>query len=543
MTSDARGSVRVIRQGRKAFQAFLTPSSNVILSTGDLVIVDTANQKAGKKAGVEIALLNVIDRPVVLRVRDKHASLTSIVLLLGQPVSVANYVRVIRTSPRSSRNQRTRSGDGLLSRDVLVFDASMMKKATFPEFPKPYSLKQFFTEKTHHAKAMQNRSQQGMIITTGAIETKTKRPYQSQGEEISQVARLLEKQRVRELLKTARANFRNGFLRKALQQAEQARLSDVDFGLLEDRPELVIADVTKAMRSGTAFQINQSGRKLRVAQASGPAFGQRQQPVENAVGTNRNSSQKSSSRQLTSQPPEPFVSQTDVLRMPTVEEMAATDVTNKSLDTIPNESTDPESKAETPMFSTRMVVAMVVAFAVVIVSGLLLSMGMHKSSGQTTRTSSDASSLLEKLIRNELPLQEEHLTLPASIDLHGQIGFNKSLRIEEAHNVMRPHFQPRVSAEENVARSEPMEPNISAMPVNAVPEPQAAHKSEELEIKSAGRTGKIEGKHQTPPPHSPPVESSRMPVTNLTSRLAPSDAMSRALASLRKTPSEEGKSS
>lgn len=147
VTEKANGNVRLISGGKPGQQVFLTPNTRLALRNGDLLIVDgpepprSSIQLTGSSSSpnIPIALINVLDRPVVMSMLPEEASVNRIVGLLNQEPVVANSVKIIPTS----RSRSTNPGGFLSDHDamlspgtVLVFNRSELDIARLPKnFP------------------------------------------------------------------------------------------------------------------------------------------------------------------------------------------------------------------------------------------------------------------------------------------------------------------------------------------------------------------------------------------------------------------------
>ncbi len=88
---------------------------------------------------MQVAFVNLIDRPVIVKMPSDKATLARIVELLGQPADSAENIRIfapLGSGPRDSDSieQATRPLD---SGTVLVFSAPSIRRETLPAFPEP----------------------------------------------------------------------------------------------------------------------------------------------------------------------------------------------------------------------------------------------------------------------------------------------------------------------------------------------------------------------------------------------------------------------
>ncbi len=163
LTSDASGNIRIIRNGRAGQQTFYSPKLRMSLLSSDLIVVNSrdsigassskvsrirtdsrtnSSRQAERSSQVELAFVNLIDRPVVLSIRSEHATLPAIVSLLGQFEDVASSVNVIPAYSTHNRGESYKDGSTALpSGSILVFDKSTIDVNRVPGLPKPFPLK------------------------------------------------------------------------------------------------------------------------------------------------------------------------------------------------------------------------------------------------------------------------------------------------------------------------------------------------------------------------------------------------------------------
>src|SRR5262249_29409111 len=121
---------------------------------GDLILIDCDGTKPGRPkfsaradshaADVQLALLNLVERPVVMRLPRNQASLARILELLGQPAALGEQIHVLGPRRREDRRASDASSTSaiLLSGSVLVFPAHGVRKASWPPLPEPIGLSQ-----------------------------------------------------------------------------------------------------------------------------------------------------------------------------------------------------------------------------------------------------------------------------------------------------------------------------------------------------------------------------------------------------------------
>ena len=113
LTGEASGSIRVIRQDRIVENIFYSPRTTVALLPGDLLVVESKQLRAvinsmynadpsrrpqsvrdvegalkSDPSGVQVAFINVLDRPVVVKIKHENARLGQVVQMLDQPLEL-----------------------------------------------------------------------------------------------------------------------------------------------------------------------------------------------------------------------------------------------------------------------------------------------------------------------------------------------------------------------------------------------------------------------------------------------------------------------
>jgi hypothetical protein len=120
VTQFANGNARVFRGARLAQQLFVATSDAQLLCPGDLIVLERSgtaqlpsepaakatakspgrsHEPSAVQAEVQIGLINLIDRPVVLKLPAEQASLARIVESLRQPSELIDSIRVVGPAP------------------------------------------------------------------------------------------------------------------------------------------------------------------------------------------------------------------------------------------------------------------------------------------------------------------------------------------------------------------------------------------------------------------------------------------------------------
>jgi len=158
LTDKASANVRIVRDKKVAVRTFLSPGIRESLFSGDVVVVD-GHRHGRRRAGsltkqhsqggetprvvaeidepaVQIALVNVMSRPVVLKnVPPSLATVQGIASYLRQQPQV-DRISVIVTNPSPvKQNQDSASTEQLSNGAVLVFEESFVDRANLPDLP------------------------------------------------------------------------------------------------------------------------------------------------------------------------------------------------------------------------------------------------------------------------------------------------------------------------------------------------------------------------------------------------------------------------
>ena len=152
-TPRADRTVRIYRGGVLTGQVYvgsgaassLLPGDLVVVarnSTGPQIVANDASRPLNESAAVfavQIAFVNLIHRPVIVKMASDQATLSHIVELLGQSSECASKICVfnpagIRSSDSESSDQITRP---LESGSVLVFSPSSIRATSLPPLPAP----------------------------------------------------------------------------------------------------------------------------------------------------------------------------------------------------------------------------------------------------------------------------------------------------------------------------------------------------------------------------------------------------------------------
>jgi hypothetical protein len=144
ITRDADGNARVLRGARLAERLFVASSESAILYPGDLILVDRratgqSTNKLPRDSEVQIGVLNLIERPVVMKMPGDQASLARIVEFLRQPPALVEQIQIVGRSRKNVRRSADPERDAVLlaSGTVLIFPKRSVRLASVPPLPDP----------------------------------------------------------------------------------------------------------------------------------------------------------------------------------------------------------------------------------------------------------------------------------------------------------------------------------------------------------------------------------------------------------------------
>ena len=148
---EANGYLRIIRNGPNGVEALYATGRYFQLRRGDVVVAvrktelainpRSIHQSSGisndanagaesSRTHVQLAFVNLTDRPIVLRMRREYASVGRILELLGHSPNLAQTVRVIS---HAETPHFTSADQQLASESVLVFDPAVIRRDRLPE--------------------------------------------------------------------------------------------------------------------------------------------------------------------------------------------------------------------------------------------------------------------------------------------------------------------------------------------------------------------------------------------------------------------------
>ena len=149
LAKDASGQFRIIRNGRPGQMTSYSGAAQFELMPGDLIVADARPSQLGQRAtaakqapgeSVQIGFVNLIDRPVVLKLKSEHGSVSEILSIMRQDQALAAQIKII--APSSQRGQAQPGPESTLaSETVLIFPPNAVKTERLAMLPEPYMLK------------------------------------------------------------------------------------------------------------------------------------------------------------------------------------------------------------------------------------------------------------------------------------------------------------------------------------------------------------------------------------------------------------------
>ncbi len=141
---DASGQFQVIRNGRPGGLFSRAEADKFQLRSGDLVVAGSGNIiKADGNAAreyVQIGFVDLVDRPVVIKLKIEQASLETILRLLNQDSSLAVRVRVV-LPPSQPFQEQLHPSMPLPSESVIIFPPNSIATDRLPtDLPPPIQL-------------------------------------------------------------------------------------------------------------------------------------------------------------------------------------------------------------------------------------------------------------------------------------------------------------------------------------------------------------------------------------------------------------------
>lgn len=179
-------AVRLFRGGVLTEQVYLGSGTDPSLLPGDLVVVGArkgphivAAIQAGQSANetetlfaVQLAFVNLIERPVIVKMPSDQATLPRIVELLGQSSDCLSKIRVF--NPRGAAPGESEMSDQMArtleSGTVLVFPSSSIRTASLPALPPAIAVTSASVSKAVAAKLPEFKSTEANPpVQTGAV--------------------------------------------------------------------------------------------------------------------------------------------------------------------------------------------------------------------------------------------------------------------------------------------------------------------------------------------------------------------------------------
>lgn len=133
LTEQASGIVRILNGGRQQSVNLASSLGAVIVPANSVIVVESAAAgphaaEFGAQPYIDVACMQLCERPVVLCLDPADATVPQILQLLGQPPELAQSVRVL--APASGHGL---PADSLVSGSVVVFDPDAVNRASLAD--------------------------------------------------------------------------------------------------------------------------------------------------------------------------------------------------------------------------------------------------------------------------------------------------------------------------------------------------------------------------------------------------------------------------
>ncbi len=447
LTNQASGSMRIIRKGHFGLRTFYSPDIQSNLLPGDLVVVDTNTSPGAQGFGsltdkrlppseVQLALVNLIGRPVVLKMQSRDATLASIVERLGQRPEVAGTVRVVRTQRLRNRMESIQGSGGVLSsKTVLIFNPSVIDFDRIPLLPSPYRIGTFDGKLRHRLPA----SEPITLEPTRPIATRMPRQYTEPGKVHISAPNATAPVSETSDGKVKRSVSDNETISQQPKENNKSTAERVDDAPRPPDEGLATSEQNEAIESSRSNQ----GRNLvpSVKELGG------QNNVEPDVSVQENPDGDQSKP--------PAAARQEITASPTIaiseSKPSGSVVRPKNDATLAAESTPSRLRQvhhwryQEPLLKWPVIsIAVVVIAAITLASIMLWPIVGYDTSTEGNRIKRSNRYYLDAIINNRFPLTEESLNLPNTLQFYGRPAEQKSYRLQAKHEIPRsPHYLKR----------------------------------------------------------------------------------------------------
>lgn len=171
LAKDASGQFRIIRNGRPGQTTSYSGAAQFELMAGDMIVADAQPSQFGQRAmnakqasadAVQIGFVNLVDRPVVLKLNSEHATVYEVLSIMRQDQNLAAQIKIV--VPSSQRGQgQPRLDTTLASETVLIFPPYSVKTERLALLPEPFRIKREPDTKTPSGEAAQPFASNGNI--------------------------------------------------------------------------------------------------------------------------------------------------------------------------------------------------------------------------------------------------------------------------------------------------------------------------------------------------------------------------------------------
>ena len=155
-TANASSAIKIIRRGRASQTEIFSDKVDSPVLPGDLLLVESKKSNAsernysdvsagrtlvtradfsdaGRRSYIQVALLNVVEYPLVLRLHPDEANASYLVQALGQPIALLANTHIITPDvPRRQSSEAAKKAIQLQDASVIVFEPGKIKKHRLP---------------------------------------------------------------------------------------------------------------------------------------------------------------------------------------------------------------------------------------------------------------------------------------------------------------------------------------------------------------------------------------------------------------------------
>ncbi len=426
LTKNATGHLRIVRQGRARQQTFFTPSLNLKLLPGDVIVADSKNSghskyqmtssfspdnkknSKQKQEYVQLGFINLKKHPIVVKMHRDYATVPQLVKLLGQPPETIKTIRVVSSS------QQRRNSAILPNCSLLIFEKPVPYPEKIPELPATLT-----TSQLAHA---------------GPIGIDEPNPPQSViTEEVTDQSQSLNTPL---MLNGPTLSQNNGNNNEATSEQESESGTVVILPPPENSGNIAAGEM-----GDSHFIAEKDIPLIPVEVPAPPIMIETPAPTMLVDGAENNSTREEKSKANA------------------LNQVASSMSTGNIADIKPTQvevAEDSPSNAMTYILGAMLILGggiFVWAVSPRKINSTVMQEEMQGRAvevktetvvAQNTMAATLDDSILEAMINDELPIITEQVILPVSLELYGHPTGHEKLRIDASHELAQPHFKPSI---------------------------------------------------------------------------------------------------